>query len=285
MDTDDYGNPYGEEEAPQPGEKLTVTYIDEGYYEDSRTGEPVTDATPEEYVQYHVEKSHDVEYTVCAIVTVPYQISFRYGLMYSMNAVMGTEQLRKDSGKELYSLLYMFDTPGREAEKAAETFLAGLTEGESSGLMYESKDLVRKDFQGFQQMFLLLGGALCAIVSVVGILNFFNAILTGILARKREFAMLQAVGMTGKQLKKMLMEEGLIYAGTTILISFVLILAIEPLTGRMLKSMFWFFEYHFSITAVFVTAPVFLLLGVLLPLSVYRSIAKLTIVERLRETE
>ena len=285
VDTDDYGNPEGGDAAPQPGEKLTVTYVDEGYYEDSRTGEPVTDATPEEYIQYHIEKSHDVEYTVCAVVTVPYQISFRYGLMYSMEAVMGTEQLRKDSGTELESLLYMFDTPDREAEKAAETFLAGMTAGETSGLMYESKDLARKDFQGFQQMFLLLGGALCAIVSIVGILNFFNAILTGILARKREFAMLQAVGMTGKQLKKMLMEEGLIYAGTTILISLVLILAMEPLTGRMLESMFWFFEYHFSVTAVFVTAPVFLFLGVALPLAVYRSIAKLTIVERLRETE
>ena len=285
VDTDDYGNPEGGDAAPQPGEKLTVTYVDEGYYEDSRTGEPVTDATPEEYIQYHVEKSHDVEYTVCAVVTVPYQISFRYGLMYSMEAVMGTEQLRKDSGTELESLLYMFDTPDREAEKAAETFLAGMTAGETSGLMYESKDLARKDFQGFQQMFLLLGGALCAIVSIVGILNFFNAILTGILARRREFAMLQAVGMTGKQLKKMLMEEGLIYAGTTILISLVLILAMEPLTGRMLESMFWFFEYHFSVTAVFVTAPVFLFLGVALPLAVYRSIAKLTIVERLRETE
>ena len=285
VDTDDYGNPESGDVAPQPGEKLTVTYVDEGYYEDSRTGEPVTDATPEEYVRYHIEKSHDVEYTVCAVVIVPYQISFRYGLMYSMEAVMGTEQLRKDSGTELDSLLYMFDTPDREAEKAAETFLAGMTAGETSGLMYESKDLVRKDFQGFQQMFLLLGGALCAIVSVVGILNFFNAILTGILARKREFAMLQAVGMTGKQLKKMLMEEGLIYAGTTVLISLVLILAMEPLTGRMLESMFWFFEYHFSLTAVFVTAPVFLFLGVALPLAVYRSIAKLTIVERLRETE
>ena len=285
VDTDDYGNPESGDVAPQPGEKLTVTYVDEGYYEDSRTGEPVTDATPEEYIRYHIEKSHDVEYTVCAVVTVPYQISFRYGLMYSMKAVMGTEQLRKDSGTELESLLYMFDTPDREAEKAAETFLAGMTAGETSGLMYESKDLARKDFQGFQQMFLLLGGALCAIVSIVGILNFFNAILTGILARKREFAMLQAVGMTGKQLKKMLMEEGLIYAGTTILISLVLILAMEPLTGRMLESMFWFFEYHFSVTAVFVTAPVFLFLGVALPLAVYRSIAKLTIVERLRETE
>ena len=51
-------------------------------------------------------------------------------------------------------------------------------------------------------MFLLLGGALCAIVSIVGILNFFNAILTGILARRREFAMLQAVGMTGKTAQK-----------------------------------------------------------------------------------
>ena len=285
VDTDDYGNPEGGDAAPQPGEKLTVTYVDEGYYEDSRTGEPVTDATPEEYIRYHIEKSHDVEYTVCAVVTVPYQISFRYGLMYSMEAVMGTEQLRKDSGTELESLLYMFDTPDREAEKAAETFLAGMTAGETSGLMYESKDLARKDFQGFQQMFLFLGGALCAIVSIVGILNFFNAILTGILARKREFAMLQAVGMTGKQLKKMLMEEGLIYAGTTVLISLVLILAMEPLTGRMLESMFWFFEYHFSVTAVFVTAPVFLFLGVALPLAVYRSIAKLTIVERLRETE
>ena len=285
VDTDDYGNPESGDVAPQPGEKLTVTYVDEGYYEDSRTGEPVTDATPEEYIRYHIEKSHDVEYTVCAVVTVPYQISFRYGLMYSMKAVMGTEQLRKDSGTELESLLYMFDTPDREAEKAAETFLAGMTAGETSGLMYESKDLARKDFQGFQQMFLFLGGALCAIVSIVGILNFFNAILTGILARKREFAMLQAVGMTGKQLKKMLMEEGLIYAGTTVLISLVLILAMEPLTGRMLESMFWFFEYHFSVTAVFVTAPVFLFLGVALPLAVYRSIAKLTIVERLRETE
>ena len=285
VDTDDYGNPEGGDAAPQPGEKLTVTYVDEGYYEDSRTGEPVTDATPEEYIQYHIEKSHDVEYTVCAVVTVPYQISFRYGLRYSMEAVMGTEQLRKDSGTELDSLLYMFDTPDQEAEKTAETFLAGMTAGETSGLMYESKDLARKDFQGFQQMFLLLGGALCAIVSIVGILNFFNAILTGILARKREFAMLQAVGMTGKQLKKMLMEEGLIYAGTTVLISLVLILAMEPLTGRMLESMFWFFEYHFSVTAVFVTAPVFLFLGVALPLAVYRSIAKLTIMERLRETE
>ena len=62
----------------------------------------------------------------------------------------------------------------------------------------------------------------------MGILNFFNAILTGILSRKREFAMLQAVGMTGRQLKKMLMLEGVLYGGMTILLSLVLILVLEP---------------------------------------------------------
>ena len=285
VDTDDYGNPLGAESCPRPGEKVTVTYTDEWYYEDSRTGEPVTDATPEEYIQYHIEKSHDVEYTVCALVTIPYQISYRTTIMFGMEAVMGKAQLEKDSGQELYSLFYMFDTADQEAEQEAESFLKELTRGETSGLMYESKAIYRKQFREFQQMFLILGSALCAIVGVVGILNFFNAILTGILSRKREFAMLQAVGMTGRQLKKMLMLEGVLYGGMTILLSLVLILVLEPLTGRMLESMFWFFAYRFNITAVFAAAPVFLLLGILLPLAVYRSIQKLTIVERLRETE
>ena len=108
---------------------------------------------------------------------------------------------------------------------------------------------------------MILGSALCAIVGRGGNPDFFNAILTGILSRKREFAMLQAVGMTGRQLKKMLMLEGVLYGGMTILLSLVLILVLEPLTGRMLESMFWFFAYRFNITAVFAAAPVFLLLG------------------------
>ena len=61
-------------------------------------------------------------------------------------------------------------------------------------------------------MFLMLGGALSFIVGLVGVLNFFNAILTGITVRKREFAVLQSIGMTGKQLKTMLVYEGLLYA-------------------------------------------------------------------------
>ena len=41
------------------------------------------------------------------------------------------------------------------------------------------------------------GGALSFIVGLVGVLNFFNAILTGNYYAKTGFAMLQSVGMTG----------------------------------------------------------------------------------------
>ena len=61
-------------------------------------------------------------------------------------------------------------------------------------------------------MFLLLGTVLSFIVGLVGIINFVNAVITGIVSRKRELAMLQAVGMTGQQLRAMLVWEGLFYA-------------------------------------------------------------------------
>ena len=83
-----------------------------------------------------------------------------------------------------------------------------LTAGEFSPLMYESKATARSEFAQFRQMFLLIGGILCAIIGLVGLLNFFNAMMTGILSRRREFAVLQAVGMTNRQLKTMLIYEG-----------------------------------------------------------------------------
>ena len=258
---------------------LTIWYVD------SRTGGKVSGETPQEYIQLHIEKSHQVEYTVCALVTVPYQMSLRSGSMYGDTMVMNADRMREDCGGKAFPVFYMFDTPDAKAEAEAEEFLAGLTADDNSQVMYESKATVREEFEGFRQMFLLLGSVLCGIIGLVGVLNFFNGIMTGILSRKREFAMLQSIGMTGKQLKSMLVYEGLLYALATVLISAVLIAIVGPLVGRLMESMFWFYEYDFSLSAVWMTAPLFLLLGALLPVAVYRSVSRKTIVERLRETE
>lgn len=49
--------------------------------------------------------------------------------------------------------------------------------------------------------------------------------------------------------------------------------------------MFWFFSYRFTVWPVLLIAPVFVLLGLLIPLLTYRVIARHTIVERLRDGE
>ena len=70
-------------------------------------------------------------------------------------------------------------------------------------------------------MFLLIGGALAFVIGVIGILNFINSILTGIITRQREFAMMEAIGMTKRQLTKMVIAEGLYYAILTVVFSLV----------------------------------------------------------------
>ncbi|MBS6194829.1 MAG: ABC transporter permease [Clostridiales bacterium] len=282
VEVDDYGNPYGD--YPEIGSKLPVTYVEEGYFVDRRTGELCDDTTPTEFLQYTIGKGHDVEYTVCALVEVPSTMGFRYAKS-GYTALLPVNALREDSALEVTPLFYLFDTPNAASEAEAEKFLSELTEDDSSEFMYESKETVRKEFENFQQMFLILGGILCFIISLVGILNFFNAIMTGILSRKREFAVLQSIGMTGKQLKQMLIYEGLFYALAAIAFSLVLSLALSPLVGYLMENMFWFYTYRLTVLPVVLTAPVFLLLGAALPMAIYRAIRKATIVERLRENE
>ena len=284
VDTDDYGNVGNLDFYPPVGSTQTITYINEGYYIDSRTGNLCDENTPAEYVQLQLSESHDVDYTVCAYVTVPYSMSSRhYSPGYSF--VLPIEKLNHDSLQESIPMFYLFDTPDDISEASAENYLADLTADNLSGLMYESKATLRAEFESFQTMFLLLGGLLCAIIGLIGILNFFNAIMTGILSRKREFAVLQAVGMTGRQLKAMLVYEGLFYALSSALSALVLSFVINPLVGDLLENMFWFFSAKFTIVPVIIAIPIFALLGWLVPHVMYNHAAKCSVVEQLRDTQ
>lgn len=281
-ETDDNGNLMDGDSLPKPGDTVTVTYIDEGYFIDSRTGEKSSENTPGEYIKYKVARSHDVRYTVCAVVSVPYSMSFRYSDFSSIDAVINSERLRADSEAEIFPMFYMFDAPDRSAEDGDEAFLKELTSSPASSLMYESKVTVRAEFEGFRNMFTLLGGVLCVITGLVGILNFFNSIMTGMMSRRYEFAVLQSIGMTEKQLRSMLIYEGLLYAAYAILLSIVLSIIIEPIAGRMLENMFWFYSYRFTLKGIFITAPIFLAAGAVLPALLYRGISRRSIIERLR---
>ena len=231
------------------------------------------------------DTAYDVNYTVCALVDVPYNMSSRFYTM-GYEAILSADALYRDAGEDnVFPMVYLFDTPSPEAEAAAESYLARLTSDPDSPLMYESKATHRAYFQEFRMTFVILGGLLCAIIGIVGILNFFNAMMTAILARSREFAVLQSVGMTGRQLETMLLWEGLLYTLGSGLIAGLLSAAVNPLAGRLLESAYWFYSYHYTITPVLAMLPAFIVLGCAIPAVMYRQAVKQSIVERLRSLD
>ena len=281
---DDYGQPKNIGLLPVLNEELIITYVSEAYYIDKRTGEKCNENTPQEYLEWYLAKSKDVTCKVGAYVTGPSSMSHRYG-MFGYEIIMPVEKLEKDSGQKAIPMFYLFDTPDSVAEAEAENYLAELTKDETLGLMYESKAMLREDFNGFRNMFLLLGGVLCGIIAMIGILNYVNAIMTGILSRKKEFAVLQAVGMTNRQLRAMLIYEGMFYTVGAAMVTLILAVILNPLLGKLLENMFWFFNARFSITAILLLVPVFFLLGWLVPSVMYGQAMKYSVVERLREVE
>lgn len=281
--TDDYGGAEANSHWAQVGDTVTLRYVEEFEYYNPDTGEVYEGDIPDgQPWRNRAVAYRDVDYEVAALVDVPHALGYRY---YGNDQfVLNDQTFIRDTGTNSV-MLYTFDMEDEAGNEAMESFLADYTTNESPQYDYESRSTYAAEFESFRSMFLLLGGALSFIVGLVGILNFFNAILTGILTRRREFAVLQSIGMTGRQLKKMLIYEGLLYALGAIALSLLLTAALGPLTGSVLGNMFWFFDYHFTVTPILLLSPVFALLGCLVPLAVYRSVSRFTIVERLREAE
>ena len=281
---DEYGNADMDSHWARLGDAVTLRYVEEYEYYDPDTGEVygAWEDVPQgaNYVAQPVQY-RDVEYEVAALVTVPSALSYRY--YGSDEFILNAQTFVEDTGTSSV-MYYAFDTAD-EDNAPMEEFLRDYTENVNPELDYESKALYAAEFEGMRSMFLLLGGALSFIVGLVGVLNFFNAILTGILARKRELAVLQSIGMTGKQLKTMLICEGVLYALGALLLALVLAVVLGPAAFSALETLFWFFTYRFTLVPIGVLLPVFLLLGTLVPLGVYQSVARHTIVERLREAE
>lgn len=179
---------------------------------------------------------------------------------------------------------YVFNVSG-DKEAAIERFLKSYTDLVEPLMSYTSKFTSLDVFSGMRNTVIMIGGVLSFIIGLIGVLNFINAILTGIITRRKEFAMLQSIGMTKKQLLRMLMSEGFYYALGTGLFATVFGVTFSLLIVKSLCSLLWFFSYDFIIWPLLVTLPLLFALGVIIPLVLYTLTDKQSVVERLREVE
>ena len=97
--------------------------------------------------------------------------------------------------------------------------------------------------------------------------------------------MLQSIGMTNRQLKKMLMSEGLLYAAAAVVVSVMCTLLMSPIMDRMVSGIFWFVTYRYTMVPILILIPIFMAFGIVLPLFSYRKVLRRSMVERLKESE
>ena len=267
VDEDDYGNPETGSMIKNVGEKLTIHYVDEfGTDEDNNLIE---------------KKSHDVDYTIVATMMMPNTMSLRrYG---SPQFALPSNIYLKDSGDST-TMIYMLDVDDTKVNEMEE-FISSYTNNVEKDMDFESKKLMEDEFSNYKNMFLFVGGGVTVVISIIGILNFVNTMITSIQTRKREFAVLQSIGMTGKQLRKMVIIEGLFYTGAALIAAVMIGSIVNVVVLQSLESLVWFYQYEYSISAILALAPVFILLGVGLPAIVYKSMVRKSLVERMRTTE
>ena len=269
---DDYGNIIRDSVWVKVGDTVTIRFVDEYEYYDTETGRIYTGEDEnwgESWAQRAI-KYKDVAFKVAAVVTYP-------------QTILNSRTFLENAGVT-EPMLYAFDTT-EEANKAMGAFLSDYTNRVKPAYNYESKETYRSQFESVRSLFLLWGGALSFIVGLVGLLNFVNAVITSITSRRRELAMLQAVGMTGRQLKMMLIWEGLFYAVSSALLAMAFSVTLELLSGKTLASAIWFFAPRLILWPVALTVPVFMALGVLIPVAAYRTVSRYSVVERLRLAE
>lgn len=281
MNTDNYGNLILNDNYPKVGEHITIEYIQEVDYIDMRTGGIAGENTPDEFVKTEVSQKNTETYLISAYVIIPYSIGYRYSTS-ELKAVLPAEVLETDTGKQINRLFYAFDTSDEMEMINSEKYLDYLTHIDRN-IMYESKNKLKKEFENFKYTFKIVGWLMCLVVGLIGVLNYINTLIISFFERRREFAVMQAVGMTERQLKKMLMYESYYY----LVISLTLFLIIYTLTSYFINSflekIFWFFEGKFYINLLLLMIPVLVLVANVTHILLYSKIRKSSIIDRIRE--
>ena len=224
-------------------------------------------------------------YDVLAVVSIPSALQTPLQVDMGLDYIFPTNELLGNMVPADQPAMKTIFNVDEEHQFATENWLKNYTTNTDTALDYLSKVTLRQTFDGMINMYRLVGGALCAILALIGILNFINSITTSILSRYREIAMLQSVGMTGRQVKQMLIYEGIGYSILGLLGSLILSVIASLTVVRMMGAELTYFTWHFTMLPVFLCIIPLILITAIVPLVCYNKMAQKTVVERLRIAE
>lgn len=190
--------------------------------------------------------------------------------------------------KELYDFptiyKYSFNVEA-DCRDDMTAFLDDYKETRDLSINYMSAESARANAEGIKKMIYFVGGIVGVIFGLAGVLNLINMLITSIITRRHEFATMQSIGMTGRQLTKMMTCEGIYYALGAVWAGVVLSVVLGETLVRSVCSGLWQFTFHLTVIPAFATSAVLLVIALVIPAVALRMFNKGSVVEQLRVAE
>lgn len=224
------------------------------------------------------------KYTVLEIGWMPYDLTYRFGIketIFDFSLYMPAAEYEALGGSENAMLIGIDVKEG--TEKTYDKWLAGYIDQSQQSLYVESKIAIMEQCKGFAQKYYVILALLSGVLFLIGLLNFFNTSAVTMLARRRELALLEAVGQTRRQIRQMLITEGMVYLAAAVLLADTVGMAIaSPMILNTVGRAF-FFDYHMSVLPSILSLPLMVLIAIAVPVYNYKKMSRETIVERFKD--
>ncbi|MDY6080182.1 MAG: FtsX-like permease family protein [Ezakiella sp.] len=175
---------------------------------------------------------------------------------------------------------YGFDVEDSEKENFDKLLKSFENE---SGFSYDSRDLQIKSFKDFKNLIEFAGYSLSIVLFLISVLNFINVIATEILRNMVNLSILEAIGMTKKNIKKYLVKKNLIYSLGGLVFSFIIMLLVDKyiLIGFMEQTKWT--SYKFVIMPLILVNFVNIIIGIIFTGRFYEKHSRDSLVDRIRD--
>ena len=177
---------------------------------------------------------------------------------------------------------YGFDVADREKENFDKLLKSFENE---PGFSYDSRDLQIKSTMEFKNLIEFAGYSLSIVLFLISVLNFINVIATEILKNMVNLSILEAIGMTKKNIKKYLVKKNLIYSLCGLVFSFIIMLLVDKYILIDFMEQAKWTSYKFVIMPLILVNLVNIIIGIIFTDRFYEKHSQNSLVDRIRSLE
>lgn len=150
---------------------------------------------------------------------------------------------------------------------------------------YDSRDLQIKSTMEFKSLIEFAGYSLSIVLFLISVLNFINVIATEILRNMVNLSILEAIGMTKKNIKKYLVKKNLIYSLCGLVFSFIIMLLVDKFILMDFMEQTQWTSYKFVIMPLILVNFVNIIIGIIFTGRFYEKHSQNSLVDRIRSLE